>query len=360
MGTLRIGGHEYHCDLAAGDRAGACSWCGAPLPPRRVRWCSDTCAHAYADQHVWTAARRAALDRDGYRCTRCEARPPRLEVHHRYELDPARHGYEPGCEHHLEPALAHGFLLRVQTQVSNQGSGSSDVIAQHSERRVAVRAEDAPRAAGGVGMVYVRDDFSEAAFADGTRVPLLLEHLPIDRGGQLVVEPKIAGPHGAFLGAVDRVSAGHSAGTTEEAGHWLLRDFAAVPGLAALIAVERRRSPIEQRCSALEATIGDRTAIKGAVAAEPRVMAFAQLGCLLRSHAGATSDNAGLIRWQSAHSDILSGVHASDMPPLKGGLETLCEPCHRAEHTFRHEVERLVVWADGRLSYQMALPGIAA
>lgn len=101
MGILRIGGRDHACALAAGDQPGHCSWCGLLLPPRRRRWCSDSCAQAFADQHVWPAARAAALDRAGWRCERCDSRPLRLEVHHSVEVDP-RDGYEPGCQHHTE------------------------------------------------------------------------------------------------------------------------------------------------------------------------------------------------------------------------------------------------------------------
>ena len=37
--------------------------------------------HASLNAGRWRAARRAAIARDGYRCTKCK-RPGRLEVHH--------------------------------------------------------------------------------------------------------------------------------------------------------------------------------------------------------------------------------------------------------------------------------------
>ena len=42
--------------------------------------------HRALDGRRWPAARRAALDRDGWRCTAC-GRAGRLEVHHRTPLD---------------------------------------------------------------------------------------------------------------------------------------------------------------------------------------------------------------------------------------------------------------------------------
>lgn len=40
----------------------------------------------------------------------------------------------------------------------------------------------------------------------------------------------------------------------------------------------------------------------------------------------------------------------------QAGLEVLCEPCHRSEHGFRREVDRLLRWADGVVSLQLELP----
>lgn len=44
----------------------------------------------------------------------------------------------------------------------------------------------------------------------------------------------------------------------------------------------------------------------------------------------------------------------------QANLEVLCVKCHRVEHGFMREVERLLVWADGHVSRQLTLPGIAA
>lgn len=82
MGTITISGGTLACAIAHGDERGRCSWCGGPLPARRRRWCSEDCAHAFADNHSWPAAREAALDRAGRRCERCDRRPLTLHVHH--------------------------------------------------------------------------------------------------------------------------------------------------------------------------------------------------------------------------------------------------------------------------------------
>mgnify|MGYP001603504493 CR=1 FL=1 len=39
-------------------------------------------------------------------------------------------------------------------------------------------------------------------------------------------------------------------------------------------------------------------------------------------------------------------------------LTVLCPTCHREDHSFRREVERLLVWADGQVSRQLVLPGV--
>lgn len=115
------------CPLAR-PAPGGCSWCGAALPPSRRVWCGPKCAAAFADNHWWRKARRAAKRRDKRRCARCGHAPAprpgpakfsrrrdylaalrawrasrpadRLEVHHRA---PCRGGHDaPGCVHHLE------------------------------------------------------------------------------------------------------------------------------------------------------------------------------------------------------------------------------------------------------------------
>lgn len=99
MGLVQFGGESLRCDLAAGDHAGRCSWCGAPLPGRRTRWCSDTCGRAFADNHCWTNARQAALERDGFRCRDgCVS----LDLHVHHVTPVGDDGYSRGCQHHLD------------------------------------------------------------------------------------------------------------------------------------------------------------------------------------------------------------------------------------------------------------------
>lgn len=88
---------------------GLCDRCGAKLPRRRKRWCSDECSRwaylEFSKHHDWNAARAAALERDGYKCVKCE-RPQRrfdgplvvrLSVNH---IVPRNgQGYGRGCHH---------------------------------------------------------------------------------------------------------------------------------------------------------------------------------------------------------------------------------------------------------------------
>lgn len=107
-----------HCSLAHGDHDdGRCAWCGDPLPPRRSRWCQTSCATAWRDAHVWTFARKAALDREGYQCAVC-ASTDRIEVHH----DPpvGRRGYAQGCAHHPEKLTVLCHDHHVEAEVARR------------------------------------------------------------------------------------------------------------------------------------------------------------------------------------------------------------------------------------------------
>lgn len=97
MGRIEIARRNLDCDLIFGDNPDRrCAGCGAELPPRRRRWCSEACAHRFADEHSWSAARQAALERAGYLCSRCDRRTLDLQVHH-IKLAP---DYGVGCQHH--------------------------------------------------------------------------------------------------------------------------------------------------------------------------------------------------------------------------------------------------------------------
>lgn len=69
------------CLLAQADPR-RCAGCGARLPANRRRFCDRTCARAWSDNHVWSSARLAALERDGYRCRVCDRDALVLHVHH--------------------------------------------------------------------------------------------------------------------------------------------------------------------------------------------------------------------------------------------------------------------------------------
>lgn len=91
------------CPLAEGPfapEARRCDWCGGGLGDgRRRRWCSDVCAAAFGENHVWSVVRAAALARDRYACTKCGAGRA-LEVNHRVPIL-GRHAVT-GCHHHLD------------------------------------------------------------------------------------------------------------------------------------------------------------------------------------------------------------------------------------------------------------------
>lgn len=73
-----------------------CRWCNAQLTGRQKRWCAD-CRDAWAENHFWTAARSAALRRDGHKCVRCGSED-HLQVHH---LEHARGRHKRSdCIHH--------------------------------------------------------------------------------------------------------------------------------------------------------------------------------------------------------------------------------------------------------------------
>ncbi len=86
------------CTLAYGPNTeDRCQWCGGDSP--RGEWCSPGCEAAFAEAHVWTRARAAALRRAAHRCRWCHRRRG-VEVHH----DPpvGADGYGTGCQHHPE------------------------------------------------------------------------------------------------------------------------------------------------------------------------------------------------------------------------------------------------------------------
>lgn len=61
---------------------GTCVWCGLALEGRQRRWCGPTCDRAFTTNHNFQAARAAAIERDGCRCTSCGLDPE--GVHSRY------------------------------------------------------------------------------------------------------------------------------------------------------------------------------------------------------------------------------------------------------------------------------------
>lgn len=117
LDTLSIG-----CPLVQwkGEK-GRCNWCDKELTGRQQRWCSSTCSEAYGRNHWWTAAREAAKDRDGWKCTQCGS-DSALEVHH-IEAAVGRHS-RADCIHHVDNlvTLCHWCHLAAE-QLKRLGSG---------------------------------------------------------------------------------------------------------------------------------------------------------------------------------------------------------------------------------------------
>lgn len=86
------------CPLAAGTpRGGYCWWCQKKLVGRQRKWCSEDHCFDYLENHHWPYARRAAVERDGYKCVKCGS-TEQLEVNH---IKPVlgKHAQN-GCWHH--------------------------------------------------------------------------------------------------------------------------------------------------------------------------------------------------------------------------------------------------------------------
>lgn len=100
------------CSLLAGPVPGGCDNCGSPLTGRRTRWCTTECRRWFERNHMWSAARTAAVKRDGDRCVLCGCKNG-LEVNH---ITPRRgRGYGTGCHNHLDnlETLCHDCHVRV-------------------------------------------------------------------------------------------------------------------------------------------------------------------------------------------------------------------------------------------------------
>src|SRR5262245_53680699 len=83
-----------------GMQAGRCANCGGPAP-RKQRCCSAACRRAWADEHVWEAAKIVALANAEYACEECGTLDwdGPIDVHHIEPVEPVV-GYRPGCQHH--------------------------------------------------------------------------------------------------------------------------------------------------------------------------------------------------------------------------------------------------------------------
>lgn len=104
MRTDKIEGTTLRCELAVGDGTETCLACGAEIPPRRRRFCSDDCGRAHGDLHRYPIARQTALERDGFRCVRCDA--PAEHTHHELPLPDRSYYSRVGCFHHPDGLLS--------------------------------------------------------------------------------------------------------------------------------------------------------------------------------------------------------------------------------------------------------------
>ena len=116
------------CEVAYGDNPdGRCAWCGRHLPARRRRWCSAECSARFSRNHVWTAARRYALEQAGYACEKCGATEldAVIEVHHLRAPVGGRKRYGVGCWNHQDRlvVLCHDHHAQ-ETRIERQRPGT--------------------------------------------------------------------------------------------------------------------------------------------------------------------------------------------------------------------------------------------
>lgn len=50
---------------------GQCTWCGAPVPKGRKKWCGDTCVDEFRAQNEWAFVRKLVFKRDRGICKHC-------------------------------------------------------------------------------------------------------------------------------------------------------------------------------------------------------------------------------------------------------------------------------------------------
>jgi len=109
------------CELAAGPvRAGRCWWCQRPLPKGRRKWCCEEHGWEYYENHHWSWARSAALQRDDFRCVRCGS-SEQPEVHHKNPVL-GKHRQH-GCWHHLAGLVVLCHECHLSETAAQRASG---------------------------------------------------------------------------------------------------------------------------------------------------------------------------------------------------------------------------------------------
>lgn len=311
---------------------GVCDRCGATLTGRQRRWCSDRCQFEWRREHDWGSARRAAVERDNHTCRHCGAREHydwrhpeltvRLEVNHMVPREGRGYGF--GCHNHNTNYVSQTVRLHVVRQAED----SVSILLQNAESTIARAAQDSAHTTSSVTVIYVRSDLCEAATAGGTRIPLLIDELPIALGVKAVVQSEVRCSHRTTARAVDCVRSGDSLASAHEAGHRLLGHSSAMPRLAPSIAVPSSGLSAGKAGPALQTRIGYRTTVGGALASELCVVPLTERGSSIDRSVVAVNDST---RWHRySHDHILRVVDESELPsPVGNNLETLCTPCHR-------------------------------
>lgn len=139
---MQIG--EVH--FTGNEDAGVCWYCGSDLPPRRRRWCSDTCEQTYWETWHWNSASLACARRDNDICQNCHRRKNHrwgeeqvsLEVHHLIPMN----GEERSWSRLNEPSnlvtLCHECHLLAHAEMRLEARGQKVVVAQVVDKRQGV------------------------------------------------------------------------------------------------------------------------------------------------------------------------------------------------------------------------------
>lgn len=319
---------------------GTCGACGKPLEGRNTWFCrsrpgeafssdgheGESCRARYMRNHRWGEARAAAIRRDGSRCRRCGVAVidsnHELEVNHRVPRN--GRGYGIGCWNHQD-AIAWDFALVVKLNIGREGQCPGGILLQKTKSGVALPTENRPDNAVAVVMIYVRDDFLEATFADGTRIPLGLQQIPILHSAELIDQPQVCGFGGTLSRTIKRITSSETATATEQAGHRLLTPLTPITRFASLTTIEPMGAEGTETLKASPSRNGVPTERGHSFATEAHVMGLTEGVALPHGQSLAAFDSAV---WRVVHNIIIHQLPLQHMPLAKPSLETLCLKCH--------------------------------